>query len=157
MSGRSPVDREQLGALLRETATLLPDVVLMLRGVLRDDRVPRDAKIQTGALLAYIVSPIDLLPDMIPVLGQLDDVAVAAFAVHRLLLAAGEPVLREHWRGSDRGFQLLLSASAALAVPRGKLRSLGLIVAVTGLVRGVRSGGDPVVVEGEVVPPRSQA
>lgn len=153
--GALGLDREQVGELLHEAVRFVPDTVALLRGVLADDRVPTDVKLQSGAMLAYLVSPVDLVPTWIPVVGQLDDAAVAAFAVRRLLTVAGEPVLREHWRGSERGLQLLLALAAALAVPSRRLRRVGVLSALSWVVRP--SGGrrdarpDPLVVDGEVV------
>ena len=146
------IDRDELLVLAREVVTFVPDVVVMLRGVLEDERVPRSVKLQTAALLAYIASPLDVIPDFVPVLGQLDDGALAAFAVRRLLTAAGEPVLREHWRGSERGLQMLLSLSSALSVPSRTLRRIGIAGAVSHLFRReARTEDGHRVVDGEVV------
>ena len=151
-SAPAGVDRDELVQLAREVVSFVPDVVVMLRGVLEDERVPRSVKLQTGAILAYIASPIDVIPDFVPVLGQLDDGALAAFAVRRLLTAAGEPVLREHWRGSERGLQMLLSLSAALSVPSRTLRRIGIAGAVSHLFRReTRTPDGHRVVDGEVV------
>lgn len=145
-------DRDEVLELAREVVRFVPDVVTMLRGVLEDDRVPRSAKLQTGALLAYIASPLDVIPDFVPVLGQLDDSALAAFAVHRLLTAAGEPVLRDHWRGSERGLQMLLALASALAVPSRTLRKIGVAGALSHLFRREAPTEDGHrVVDGEVV------
>jgi uncharacterized membrane protein YkvA (DUF1232 family) len=136
----------------REVATFVPDVVAMLRGVLGDPRLPRSAKVQAGAALAYLVSPRNRLTNIVPVLGQLDDVAIVALAFRRLLLAAGEDLPREHWRGSDRAFGLLLSASTALASPRGTLRKIQLVRGFTEASSSrARRREESRVVDGEVV------
>jgi uncharacterized membrane protein YkvA (DUF1232 family) len=93
---------------MREPLSFLPDVVRLLRDVARDARVPRRTKIGAALAAAYLVSPVDLLPDFLPGIGQLDDLAILVWAVRRLLRGAGEPVLREHWRGGERGLELLL-------------------------------------------------
>jgi uncharacterized membrane protein YkvA (DUF1232 family) len=107
------VDKERLKAFAREAAQFLPDVAVLFRDVGKDPRVPKRVKYEVAAAAAYLVMPFDLIPDFIPVLGQLDDVAVVGWAVRRLLLGAGESVLREHWRGSDRGLEVLLQAASA--------------------------------------------
>jgi uncharacterized membrane protein YkvA (DUF1232 family) len=138
----------------REVTSFVPDVVVMLRGVLADPRLPRSAKMQAGAALAYLVSPKNRLTNLVPLLGQLDDVAIVALAFRRLMLAAGEDLPREHWRGSDRAFQLLLSASMALATPRGTLRKIQFVrgVAEASFDRlSPRRGRADRVVDGEVV------
>ncbi len=153
--GPGGLDRDELLELAREVVSFVPDVVVMLRGVLEDERVPRSVKLQTGALLAYIASPLDVIPDFVPVLGQLDDAALAAFAVRRLLTAAGEPVLREYWQGSQRGLQVLLSLASALSVPSRTLRKFGIVAALSHLFRrDERSDDGHRIVDGEVVRPR---
>jgi uncharacterized membrane protein YkvA (DUF1232 family) len=148
---RLPLDPATLRVLGREVAAFIPDVVHMLRGVATDDRVPHEAKLEAAAALAYVVSPFDRIIDWIPVIGKLDDVAVVAFAVRRLLLAAGEPVLRDHWRGGERGFRLLLDVVAALATPRGLLRRAALAGGLVRIVREARSRGGGPVIDGEVL------
>ncbi|HEX2029647.1 MAG TPA: YkvA family protein [Nitriliruptorales bacterium] len=92
----------------RELARFLPDVARLFRDVVRDERVPMRAKLVAGGVLAYLVSPVDLVPDVLPVAGQADDVALVLWAVRRLLRSAGYEVLKDLWRGSDDGFLLLL-------------------------------------------------
>jgi len=73
-------------------------------------RVPRRAKVALALLLAYLVSPLDLVPDFIPVVGQLDD-AVLVAVVLRFCLRRCEPeVLDELWSGSQSGLVLLRRA-----------------------------------------------
>ncbi len=92
-------------ALLRVVA----DVVLLLKDLATDPRVPRSEKIVAGLAAAYLVSPVDLIPDWILGVGQADDLAVAALAFRRLLSAAGYDVIYELWRGSDEGLALVLT------------------------------------------------
>ncbi len=79
------------------------DVMSMLRGIGADPRVSNAAKVEAAAVLAYLASGKARIPRFLPVVGRIDDLAVAAFALRRLLGAAGEPVLRSHWKGSGRG------------------------------------------------------
>jgi uncharacterized membrane protein YkvA (DUF1232 family) len=134
------------------------DVISMLRGIASDPRVSQTAKVEATAALAYLVSGKARIPRFIPVVGRIDELAVAAFALRRLLGAAGEPVLRSHWRGSSRGLQNLLALSAALAAPGGRRRALAVAGAAASAVRdqvspgGVRRRpGSGRVVEGEVI------
>lgn len=91
-------------AVVAEVAAFLPDVVRMFAGVVRDERVPRADKVTAGAFLALGVSPLDA----IPVVGEVQAVAMVLLATRQLVKAAGEDVLREHWRGSEQGFRTLL-------------------------------------------------
>ena len=85
------------------------DVILLLKDVAGDPRVSRSDKWIAVAAAAYLASPVDLIPDVIPVLGQLDDLGVAAVALRRLLSGAGYEVIHDLWRGSDEGLALLLA------------------------------------------------
>ena len=85
---------------VKEAAFALPNLLKLLGRLMRDPRVPARSKAMAGAALAYVSSPIDLVPDLIPVLGKSDDVFVAIFAVHHLIRTAGEEVVVEHWDGT---------------------------------------------------------
>jgi uncharacterized membrane protein YkvA (DUF1232 family) len=85
---------------VKEAALALPHLVRLLGRLMRDPRVPARSKALAGAALVYVASPIDLVPDLIPVLGKSDDVFVAIFAVHHLIRTAGEEVVVEHWDGT---------------------------------------------------------
>jgi uncharacterized membrane protein YkvA (DUF1232 family) len=89
----------QIRQLAQDALTLLPNLIKLLGRLLRDDRVPRRRKLVVGASLGYLVSPIDILPDLIPVVGMVDDVLVVALAVNHLIAVAGEDVVLEHWDG----------------------------------------------------------
>jgi arsenical pump membrane protein len=92
----------------RALAGFLPDCLVLVGCLLRDARVPRRSKLLLLALFAYLSFPFDLIPDFIPIAGQLDDAIVAALVLRHLLHASGESVLREHWPGSDRTLKLIL-------------------------------------------------
>ena len=81
---------------------------MLLKRLLRDPRVPRRAKLLLALVIPYLASPIDLIPDFIPVLGQLDDVVVVAFAIRYAARSAGRGVVQELWPGSERGLRIVL-------------------------------------------------
>ncbi len=83
----------------RELATLLPNLVRMCRTLLRDPRVPRGSKVLVGLAVVWFVSPIDLVPEFIPVLGPLDDAVLAALVLRHLVKRAGREVVAEAWPG----------------------------------------------------------
>lgn len=141
------VDKERVKAIAREVAQFIPDVARLFRDVSRDPRVPKRVKYEVGAAAAYLLLPIDIIPDFIPGLGQLDDIAIIGWAVRRLLMGAGENVLREHWHGSDRGLELLLQAAAAGLRPRKLLGVLAFGAAMS----QAKPGNDPDVIDGEVL------
>ncbi len=85
----------------RQVATFLPNLVLLFRGLMRDPRVPRRSKLLLGFGLVWLVSPIDLIPEFLPVIGPLDDAIVAALILRTVARRVGKPVLAEHWRGDS--------------------------------------------------------
>ena len=87
---------------------MIPDVIRLLRSVIRDRSAPLDVRLVLVGLLAWILSPIDLIPEFIPVLGPLDDVVVAVVAMRYVRRRVGVEDLRRRWSGTDDGFALLL-------------------------------------------------
>ena len=84
------------------------DSLVLVRRLLRDPRVPRVRKLALALLVVYLACPIDLIPDFLPVIGQLDDALIAGWTLRGLVRGAGPELLREHWRGDDQGLQLIL-------------------------------------------------
>ena len=83
----------------RALAGFIPDCVILCSRLLRDPRVPRAKKALLVALAGYLAFPFDLVPDFIPIAGQLDDVVIVAFVLRSLLRGGGEPLVRQHWPG----------------------------------------------------------
>ena len=92
----------------RALAGFIPDCLVLLRRLLGDERVPRRRKAVLLALVAYLAMPIDLVPDFIPVAGQLDDAIIAALALRYVLRAGGPALLREHWPGPETSLNAVL-------------------------------------------------
>jgi uncharacterized membrane protein YkvA (DUF1232 family) len=83
----------------RELALLIPNLLLLFRGLLTDPRVPRGPRVALVLAGLWLASPIDLVPEFIPVLGPVDDAVVAALALRYVVKRAGAEVVAEHWRG----------------------------------------------------------
>lgn len=92
---------------LREALRLLPDVVRLLRRLGADPDLSRSVRVRLALLLGYLVMPIDLIPDFIPVLGYLDDALVVALALRLVVRRAGPDVLDQHWPGTPRGLDVV--------------------------------------------------
>jgi uncharacterized membrane protein YkvA (DUF1232 family) len=95
-------------ARAKELASFIPNVARLFAGLLGDPRVPRRAKVVLGLAAGYLAFPIDIIPDFIPVAGQLDDAIVAAFALRYVIRATPESVLAEHWDGDSATLERLL-------------------------------------------------
>jgi uncharacterized membrane protein YkvA (DUF1232 family) len=104
-SPRSSPRSERRGALgsrhhtLLETILQIPAYLRLLGGLFVDPRVSAIDKLLVGAAIAYIVSPLDLIPDFIPFVGQVDDIYLLFLALQRLIRNAGFAVIADHWRG----------------------------------------------------------
>jgi uncharacterized membrane protein YkvA (DUF1232 family) len=89
-------------------ATLLPNLVVLFRGLLGDPRVSRGSKALVWFAVVWVVSPIDLIPEFIPIAGPLDDAIVAALVLRHVLRRSGAEVVAEHWRGDPATLNLIL-------------------------------------------------
>jgi uncharacterized membrane protein YkvA (DUF1232 family) len=94
----------------RELAAFVPDCVVLFRRLLGDPRVPRRAKAALGLLVVYLALPFDLVPDFIPVAGQLDDAILVAAVIAYVARTAGRDVVEELWPGSERGLRIVTAA-----------------------------------------------
>ena|SRR5438093_5957655 len=101
----------------KELATLLPNLILLFKDLLRDERVPRRSKIALGIAAVWLLSPIDLLPEFLPVIGPLDDAVVAALVLRYLVKRSGPDVMRDHWRGEPATLDTILRAAGIPVSP----------------------------------------
>jgi uncharacterized membrane protein YkvA (DUF1232 family) len=85
-----------------QLARAIPDLVALTRGLLGDPRVPVGSKVLLGVALVWLLSPIDLVPEFLLVLGPLDDVIVLGLVLRHLVRRAGPEVVHDHWRGDPR-------------------------------------------------------
>ena len=83
----------------RRLVKAVPDLLALLRGLRRDPRVSRSSKGWLLFALVWVVSPIDLIPDFLPVIGPLDDIVVVLVVLRHLLKSTTPDVISEHWRG----------------------------------------------------------
>src|SRR5688572_6979232 len=110
----------------------LPRFLRMLWGLITDARVAFVDKLLVAGAIAYIVAPIDLIPDFIPFLGEVDDVFLLVLALRRLMENAGRAVLLAHWTGDQNELRDLNLRKALMAAAfflprriRRRLRVLG--------------------------------
>lgn len=92
----------------REFAALLPNLIRLLRDLATDKRIPRFSRFLVLVAVAWLASPIDLIPEFIPFLGPVDDIVVVMLVLRHLVRRAGPAIVAEHWRGDERGLDRVL-------------------------------------------------
>src|SRR6478672_10697037 len=92
----------------RALVTFIPDCIVLVTRLARDPRVPRHRKLLLIGLAGYLALPFDLVPDFIPVAGQLDDAIIGALVVRHFVRAGGESMVRELWPGPKHSLSLIL-------------------------------------------------
>ncbi|MFV1970533.1 MAG: YkvA family protein [Acidimicrobiia bacterium] len=122
----TPVEARSRQELVIEAAMLLPNVVKLLSRMLRDRRVPMRRKVLIGAVLAYVISPVDLIPDFVVGIGRLDDLVLVSLAIDHLMSGVDEDIVRMYWDGTEDGLDLIRSVFAwgAAIIPDGIRRLL---------------------------------
>lgn len=103
----------------RALAGFVPDCAILVGRLARDRRVPRARRALLWVLLAYLATPIDLVPDFLPVAGQLDDAVLLGIALRVLVRGGGEQLVREAWPGPETSLTLVLRAAGLHANGRG--------------------------------------
>ncbi len=99
LAGRRAGEPTTLTATLR----LLPDVLVLVRRLAGDGSLPRGVRWRLVLLVAYLASPIDLVPDFIPVVGYADDALLVAWVLRSVVRVAGPEALERHWPGTPQG------------------------------------------------------
>jgi uncharacterized membrane protein YkvA (DUF1232 family) len=92
---------------MRDALRLLPDLLRLIRRLAADPTVPTGVRVRLGLLIVYLASPIDLIPDFIPVLGYADDAIIIALVLRSVTKNAGPDALRRHWPGTPDGLHLV--------------------------------------------------
>jgi len=96
------------GGTARTIVKNIGDALALVRALRSDPRVPPRVKVVLGVAIANALSPIDLIPDFIPVIGQLDDALIIAGALRYARRHIPPEVFREHWRGDPRVLDFFL-------------------------------------------------
>ena len=92
---------------LKDALRLLPDLLRVLRRMTADRTVPTSVRVKLGLLVAYLLLPLDLVPDFLPVIGHADDVIIVALVLRSAIRSAGPEPLRRHWPGTPAGLAVI--------------------------------------------------
>jgi uncharacterized membrane protein YkvA (DUF1232 family) len=109
-------ERSEIKARLKSLLMFLPNLLILLGRLVKDRRVPTAEKALLVAAIIYVISPLDLIPDVFPFIGQVDDLYVVALVVLRLVNRTDESVVRAHWPGG--GDIVALAHSIASIAPK---------------------------------------
>jgi uncharacterized membrane protein YkvA (DUF1232 family) len=102
----------------RAVAGFVPDCAVLFARLASDPAVPRRQRLALIALAAYLASPVDLVPDFLPVAGQADDAVLVVLALRWLMRGAGQALLERHWPGPDGSLAVLLRFAGVSRTPK---------------------------------------
>ncbi|WP_328345914.1 YkvA family protein [Micromonospora sp. NBC_00421] len=105
------------GSLLTEAVRILPDLIRMLRRLATDPGLPTGVRVRLYLLIAYLASPVDLIPDVIPVLGFADDAIIVAAVLRSVVRRAGIDAVARHWPGTPDGFTAVCRLTGVRPTP----------------------------------------
>ena len=144
--------KSELKSRMKNLLMFLPNMVILCTKLMVDKRVPRTERALFAAAVIYAIIPFDFIPDMIPFVGQIDDLFLISLTILRLIDRTDESVVREHWRGGGDIVQLAESVVtiAPLLMPKRVARVLLARVRPTAEGAGLVAKGaklEPVLVE----------
>src|SRR5438105_14461516 len=118
--------KSQLRSRMKNLLMFLPNMVILCARLMVDKRVPRAERALFAAAVIYAIIPFDFIPDMIPFVGQIDDLFLISLTLLRLIDRTDDLIVREHWRGGGDVVQLAESVVtiAPLLMPRRIARVL---------------------------------
>lgn len=93
--------------LMRDALRLLPDLLRLIRRLATDRTLATPTRVRLGLLLIYLASPVDLIPDFIPIIGYADDAVIVALVLRSVVRRAGADALTRNWPGTPEGLQLI--------------------------------------------------
>jgi uncharacterized membrane protein YkvA (DUF1232 family) len=137
---------------MRNFMMFLPNMVTLLGRMLKDARVPTAEKALFLAAIVYVISPIDLIPDLFPFIGQVDDIYVVALTLLRLINRSDATVVRQHWSGGGDIVSLAdsIAGIAPMLLPKRVSRVLSSKVelgSAAGVLKTLKNKKEPLVLE----------
>ncbi len=144
--------RKEAKGRMRNFLMFLPNMVMLLGRMLKDARVPTTEKALFLAAIVYVISPLDLIPDLFPFIGQVDDIYVVALTLLRLINRSDAAVVREHWTGGGDIVSLADSVAglAPVLLPKRVARVLSSRVemgSAMSVLKNIKKRNEPLLVE----------
>jgi len=114
------------GGKISEYLFALPDFFILLTRLVLDKRVSKNQKIFISGIIAYVIMPIDIIPDFIPIIGHIDDLVLVVFGLNLILNEIDEQVLLDNWSGEEDVLELMqkISLTAEQFMNKGILRKI---------------------------------
>jgi uncharacterized membrane protein YkvA (DUF1232 family) len=103
----------KMGGKLSEYLFLLPDFFVLVCRLAMDDRVPAKKKVFVGAIIAYVLMPLDIIPDFIPVVGHIDDLVLIVIGLNQILKEIDKQVLLDNWSGEEDLLEVITKITAS--------------------------------------------
>ena len=101
------IDKKEAKRILKEIVLFIPRFIKLFYSLVRDPEIPRKAKIVSLFCVGYLINPIDLIPDFIPVIGWVDDLYIVVLGIGILIKVAGKEKLEEYWTGDTALLDLI--------------------------------------------------
>ena len=146
------ISRKESKGRMKNLLMFLPNMFTMLGRLIKDGRVPVAEKALFAAAIVYVIMPLDFIPDMIPFVGQIDDIYLVALTLLRLINRTDETIVREHWKGGGDIVSLANSAAslAPMLLPKRVSRVLSSKVEFAGSANSIVNSAKnrkPVLIE----------
>ncbi len=100
------------GGKMAEYLFLLPDFFILLIRLMLDKRVPTKTKLTVGGIIAYLMMPLDLIPDFIPIIGHIDDLVLVVIGLNKVLNDMDPQILTDNWSGDGEVLDQVKKISA---------------------------------------------
>ena len=139
----------QVRSRIKNLLLIIPNLLLLCARLLTDSRVPTAVRAMVAGAIIYAIVPFDLIPDMIPFVGQIDDVYLIALTLLRLMERTDPKIVREHWAGGGDVVELVGSAAqvaAKLLPPRIRRVLTSRLEVAPGKIEDLKSIPKPLLV-----------
>lgn len=153
-------ERSEMKGRMKGFLMFLPNMVTLLARMIKDSRVPTAEKALFLAAIVYVISPLDIIPDFFPFIGQVDDIYVVALTLLRLVNRTDESVVRQHWSGG--GDIVALANSIAGIAPKFLPKRVARVITArvelapaSSLLRNIGRRDEAVVIEMDDIDPLS--
>ena len=147
------IERKEARGFLHNAIYLIPNFLKLLFRLFKDSRVPTAEKAFLLGAIVYVISPIDLIPDVIPFIGEVDDLYVVSLTILRLLNRTPAEVVREHWDGGGDIARIVgrMAQAASFILPKRVANILlGKIVIAPKIKGGIFTSPEDVELQAEI-------